>query len=194
MLGFGQVAPYTRFLDVILLPPGPQIFDDRPVRRFHPSWMYCSLHNCSDEPLFIYGPRHSSEHTTIPTSLFLLPPRQRTPRRWDCKGLLVPSDRAAIVGTSIVEGPVILKYRDLRRVKINIVAGRYQCTRSNGILAAGQLDYMVPTISAERLLGFPKCLVPSRNVQSENVEYSRFRPDCSVVKCLKWKNNLRSFA
>jgi hypothetical protein len=159
MFCFGHDDPNARCLDLILFPPGPPILDTRPVRRFHPSWIYCSLHNCSDEPLFIYGPRHSSEHTTIPTSLFLLPPGQRTPRRWDCKGLLVPSDHAAIVGTSIVEGPVVLKYRDLRRVKIDVVAGRYQCPKSNGVLVAGQLDYMVPTVSAERLLGFPRCQV-----------------------------------
>ncbi len=156
MFGFGHNDPSARFLDLILLPPGPQVFDDRPVRRFHPGWMYCSLHNCSPEPLFIYGPRHSSEHTTIPTSLFLLPPHQRTPSGWDCKGLLVPSDCIARVGTSIVEGPVVLKYRDLRRVKIDVVAGRYQCPKSNGILQAGQLDYIVPSATREQLYNFPR--------------------------------------
>ncbi len=156
---FGHNDPNARFLDLVRLPPGPMSLDTRTVRRFHPSWMYCSLRNCSHEPLFVYGPRHDLDYTTTPTSLFLLPPGQRTPRRWDCKGLLIPSGRTAVVGASIVEGPIVLKYRDLRRVKIDIVGGCYRCPKSNGILATGQMDYAVPDESYEHLLDFPRCRV-----------------------------------
>jgi len=103
-------------------------------RRFHPSWMYCQLENCTREPVFIYGPRHPSDNSTLPTSLFLLPPGSATPRRWDCKGILIPSDRDAFNGKAFVPGPVALKYRDFRRVKILAEEGVYRCPRSDGFL------------------------------------------------------------
>jgi hypothetical protein len=156
MFDIGRKEPVDRFLDLVDFPAGPPTFDPRPVRRFRPSWMYCSLQNCSDEPLFIYGPRHDTEDNTVPTSLFMLHPLERTPKGWDCKGLLIPSGCLAFNGASTITGPSVLKYRDLRRVKIRLIDGYYQCPKSNGILHPGQLDYTVPNVSHEELLSFPR--------------------------------------
>jgi len=92
----------------------------------------------------------------LPTSLFLLPAGFYTPKRWDCKGILIPSDRIATQGLSIIRGPVALKYRDLRRITITEEDGRYLCPRSNGIKEPGQIDFAIPLASYQDLLDMPR--------------------------------------
>ena len=130
-------ARVPRTLEV-LLPLQPEApFNERGRRWPHPSWMYCQIRNSACEPIFVYGPRHPSVKSSLPTSLFLLPEGQITPSRWDCKGILIPADRYALNGTMCVTGPAVLKYRDLRRVRIGMEDGAYRCPRSNGFMAAG---------------------------------------------------------
>jgi len=118
--------------------------------------MYCRAHNGCDDPIFVYGPRHPSEQTTLPTSLFLLPAGSSTPKRWDCKGILIPSDRIVTQGSSVIDGPLALKYRDMRRITIIEKDGRYLCPRSNGIKELGQIDFAIPEISYLELLSLPR--------------------------------------
>ena len=80
-------------LELVVLPNPAVGFQAKPPRRWHPWWMYCTVRNDSEEPILVYGGRHESETTTIPTSLFLLPAGRRTPHFWDCKGVLIPMDR-----------------------------------------------------------------------------------------------------
>jgi hypothetical protein len=129
--------------------------DTRAPRRFHPSWMYCRVHNRSDQPILVYGPRHSSETTATPTSLFLLASGTSTPTRWDCKGILIPSDRIATSGSAVIQGPVALN-RDLRRVTIRVEDGQYRCPRNNGVLEHGQLDFAIPLSPYLELLRLPR--------------------------------------
>jgi len=156
MFWFTKEEPDLRSIELIMLPSCKPQPDTRPARRFHPAWMYCRVHNGCDEPLFVYGPRHSSDTTTMPTSLFLLESGRSTPKRWDCKGILIPSDRHAINGRSVVCGPVALKYRDLRSANIQIKDGYYQCPKSDDFLAPGQIDYTVPTVLSHELLRIPR--------------------------------------
>jgi hypothetical protein len=155
VLGFGSEGPSVRSLELILLPSCDRLPDTRPARRFHPAWMYCRVHNRCNEPLFVYGPRHPSDASAMPTSLFLLSPGQSTPKRWDCKGILVPYDRTAVMGRSVVHGPVALKYRDMRRVTVEIDGGRYRCPSSNGVLGPGLIDFTVPLASYQELIRLP---------------------------------------
>lgn len=159
MFGIGGEESNHDSLELIVLPHGRQLPDHRLVRRFHPSWLYCRVHNASDQSLFIYGARHPSEFTTIPTSLFLLPPQRSTPKRWDCKGLLVPSGQSAYDGPKLVHGPMALKYRDMRRVTVDIKDGRYRCPRSNDVLTPGQLDFAIPSLNRQELLALTRRLV-----------------------------------
>ena len=156
MFGIGEEGPDPRSLELVMLPRRDQLPDPRPIRRFHPAWMYCRVHNSCDEPLFVYGPRHHTDATTMPTSLFLLPPGQSTPKRWDCKGILISSDRVAINGRPIAHGPVVLKYRDMRRVTIAIRGGVYQCPHSNGVRTPSDIDFAVPAVSYRTLLELPR--------------------------------------
>jgi hypothetical protein len=126
----------SRCLELVELSSRARVLDLRPVRRFYMSWMYCRVCNGSDQPLFVYGARHLSEATTVPTSLFVLPPWASTPRRWDCKGVLIPADRGVVNGSSVIRGPVALKFRDMRRVTVRIRDEQYECPRSDGVLAA----------------------------------------------------------
>jgi hypothetical protein len=121
--------------------------------------MYCRIENHAGEPFFVYGARHLSETTTIPTSLFVLHPGQSTPGCWDCKGILIPSDRIAVNGKSAIRGPVAMKYRDMRRITITITDGKYQCPQCNGILTPGQIDFAIPAAPYQELLGLPRRLV-----------------------------------
>jgi hypothetical protein len=118
--------------------------------------MYCSVRNDSDEPIFVYGPRHDTEKKGIPTSLFLLPPGRRTPHFWDCKGVLIPMGREVRVQDQAVHGPVALKYRDLRWVRVNVRDGVYYCPRHNGLLTSDQVEFPAPHLSYEQLLACPR--------------------------------------
>jgi hypothetical protein len=153
----GQVG---RVLELVVLPNEMRLPDTRPVRRFHPRGMYCRVLNGCDQPLFVYGPRHPSDATTLPTSLFLLPLGFSTLRGWDCKGVLIPAGQSAADGSSILHGPVVLKYRDFRRVAITMADGRYQCPKSNGILKSGQPDFAIPLLPYRELLNLPRRQVP----------------------------------
>lgn len=133
--------------------------DTRPVRRFHPSWMCCRAHNGSEQPIFVYGPRHPTDPTTMPTSLFLLNAGSSTPTRWDCKGILIPADCSAISGSTSIDGPVALKYRDLRRITIHVSGQQYRCPRNDGIRVPGQIDFAIPLSGYEELLSLPRRLV-----------------------------------
>jgi len=155
-LMFGSNSDQARSLELVVLPGAISPPDTRPIRRFHPSWLYCRVHNASDKPLFVYGPRHLSEHTTIPTSLFILPAGSSTPRRWDCKGILIPSDHTVAQESSIIQGPVALKYRDMRRITVTESGGLYQCPPSNGLREPGQLDFAIPLASYEALFDLPR--------------------------------------
>ena len=146
----------VRLLELVVLPSVIHPPDTRPVRRFHPSSLCCRVHNCCDQPIFIYGPRHPSERTTLPTSLFVLPAGDFTPKRWDCKGVLIPSDRSTVQGSSVIHGPIALKYRDLRRITITEEDGRYLCPRSNGIKEPGQIDFAIPLASYQDLIDMPR--------------------------------------
>jgi hypothetical protein len=148
-----------RTLELVLLPNIVRPEDMRPVRLFHPMWMYCRVTNSADETIFVYGPRHHSETTTIPTSLFVLHPRQLTPTRWDCKGILIPSDRVAQNGAEVIHGPVALKYRDMRRVIVTAKNGRYTCPRCDGVMKSSQIDFAVPLTPYQELLALHRRLV-----------------------------------
>ena len=148
-----------RYLELVVLPSVIRPPDTRSVRRFHPSWLYCRVHNGSDRPIFVYGPRHRSDETTLPTSLFILPAGASTPKRWDCKGILIPSDRTVAQGSTIIDGPVALKYRDMRRVTITEAEGHYQCPNSNGVLESEQMDFAIPLMPYHELLGCPRSRV-----------------------------------
>jgi hypothetical protein len=156
---FGARFDETRFLELVVLPSVTRPPDTRPIRRFHPRWLYCRVRNACEQPIFVYGPRHSFDQTTLPTSLFVLPAGDFTPKRWDCKGVLIPSDRSLIQGSTIIRGPVALKYRDMRRIRITEAAGQYKCPRSNGIMEPGQIDFAVPTMPYLELLNLPRHLV-----------------------------------
>lgn len=149
---FHSKSDMVSTLELVYLPCGQTREDTRRPRRFHPSWLYCSIHNCCEESLFIYGPRHLKDGAILPTSLFLLESGASTPSRWDCKGMLVPLGRHARVGGSIVDGPVAFKYRDLRRVVISMVDGIYRCPRIDKMLREGQIDFAVPSLRFEELL------------------------------------------
>jgi hypothetical protein len=156
MFGLGGPRASGKLLELVELPDSSAPVDGRPPRAFHPRWMYCRIQNDSPEPLFVYGPRHASDPTSWPTSLFLLPPARRTPKYWDCKGILIPADRTAAQGSSIIQGPIALKYRDLRRVTITISDRQYQCPRSDGVLERGQMDFAVPPMPYSELLVQPR--------------------------------------
>jgi hypothetical protein len=121
--------------------------------------MYCTVRNDSEEPIFVYGARHESETTTIPTSLFLLPAGMRTPHFWDCKGVLIPKGRDAQVGDEVIHGPVAVKYRDLRRVSVHVRDNIYFCPRHNGLLSSGQVEFPALPLSYEQLLACPRRMV-----------------------------------
>jgi hypothetical protein len=156
---FGFRSDTTRSLELVVLPSVIRPPDTRPVRRFHPNWLYCRVHNGSDRPIFVYGPRHPSEQTTLPTSLFILSAHSSTPKRWDCKGILIPSDRTVAQVPTIVHGPVALKYRDMRRIKVTESCGQYRCPSGNGIMGPDQIDFAIPLLTYQELLGFPRSLV-----------------------------------
>jgi hypothetical protein len=118
--------------------------------------MYCKVQNSSRQPIFVYGARHAYDPTTLPTSLFVLSAGSQTPKRWDCKGVLVPSDHAAKQGMSIIRGAVALKYRDMRRINVDIVGELYLCPRNNGVLTSDQIDFMVPDLMYSELLRLPR--------------------------------------
>lgn len=149
-------------LELVVLPPPPVVFWAGPTRRFHPAWLYCSVQNDSEEPIFVYGPRHKSDTVKIPTSLFLLPAKTRSPRFWDCKGVLVPMGQNALVKNQVVHGPTALKYRDLRQIHVQIKDGVYCCPRPNGILTHDQIEFPVPDRTYEELLACPRRLVKVR--------------------------------
>ena len=149
-------------LDLVVLPNPAVGFQAQPARWFHPKWMYCTIRNDSEEPIFVYGARHESETTTIPTSLFLLPAGRRTPHYRDCKGVLIPMGRDARVGDKVVHGPVALKYRDLRPVCVRVKNGIYYCPSHNGILTSEQVEFPVLHLSFEQLLACPRRMVRVR--------------------------------
>jgi len=146
----------SRALEVLLPLTSDVVFTERGRRRFHPSWMYCQIQNCTSEPIFVYGPRHPSVGSSLPTSLFILPGGQTTPSRWDCKGLLIPADRIAMKGRALIVGPAPLKYRDMRRVQIRMENGMYLCPRSNGLLPSGHVEFAAPAYSYAALLALPR--------------------------------------
>jgi hypothetical protein len=149
-------------LELVVLPQLPIVFWAGPARRFHPAWMYCSILNDSEEPIFVYGPRHKSDTTKIPTSLFLLPAKTRSPHFWDCKGVLVPMGQNALVQNQVVHGPVALKYRDVRWIRVQIKDGVYYCPRPNGVLTSEQIDFPALHLTYEELLACPRRLVRVR--------------------------------
>lgn len=150
----------NRYLELVELPSEVHAPDLRPVRRYYIPWMCCRLRNGSNQPVFVYGPRHPSDATTFPTFLFVLSPWSSTPWRWDCKGVLIPTDQNAVNGSSVVFGPVALKYRDLRRVTVSVRDGRYECPRSNGVLRRNQIDFAIPLTPYPELLSLPRRRVP----------------------------------
>lgn len=160
---FGSRSDDSHSLELVVLPSVIRPADTRPVRRFHPSWLYCRVHNSTEHPLFVYGPRHESEQTTLPTSLFILPAGSSTPKRWDCKGFLVPSDRTAIQGSSAIRGPVALKYCDMRRITVTEGGNHYRCPPSNGIMPPGQIDFAIPLIPYQDLFCLPRRMVSTHS-------------------------------
>jgi hypothetical protein len=161
MLFFGSKCTNTS-LELVILPNPAIAFQAEAPRRFHPSWMYCALTNDSREPIFIYGARHESETTTIPTSLFLLAAGRRTPPFWDCKGVLIPHCSVAQIGGEVVHGPVAVKYRDFRRVRVNVKDGVYLCPRHNGLLTSEQVEFPAPPLTYRELLACPRRIVRGR--------------------------------
>lgn len=149
---FGSGPDESPSLELVVLPGVVTAPDTRPIRRFHPSWLYCRVYNASDESLFVCGPRHPSDETTLPTSLFILPAGVYTPTRWDCKGILVPHDRSVTQSSLVITGPDALKYRDMRRIRVSMSNGQYQCPASNGVLTPGQIDFAVPSATYQELL------------------------------------------
>jgi len=151
-----------RTLELVLLPNPETAYQPKPPRWFHPAWMYCTVRNDTDESIFVYGARHESETTTIPTSLYLLPPKQRTPHFWDCKGVLIPMGREVRIKGQVIQGPVALKYRDFRWVRMRRIEDAYLCPPHNGVLTAEQMDFPAPLLSHEQLLACPRRVVRVR--------------------------------
>ena len=149
-------------LELVVLPNPAVGFQAGPPRRFHPRWMYCTVRNDSAEAMFVYGARHESETTTIPTSLFLLPAGRRTPHFWDCKGVLIPMGRIARVRDQMILGPVALKYRDFRWVRVGVEDGVYHCPRHDGLLTSEQVEFPAPHLTYEQLLSCPRRVVRVR--------------------------------
>jgi len=149
-------------LELVVQPQSPIVFWAVPTKRFHTARLYCSILNDSDEPIFVYGPRHKSDVAKIPTSLFVLPAKTRSPRFWDCKGVLLPMGQNALVQKQVVHGPVALKYRDLRRVRIEMKDGVYDRPRPNGMLTSEQIEFPAPHLTYEELLSCPRRLVRVR--------------------------------
>jgi hypothetical protein len=118
--------------------------------------MYCAVWNDSEEPLLVFGPHHESEIQLFPTSLYVLPAALRTPRFWDCKGVLIPLGRVAKVKDRVIEGPVALKYRDLRRVRIQLRGEAYLCPRPDGIFSSVHIAMPVPKLNYEQILAFSR--------------------------------------
>lgn len=144
------------FLDLIELPNFAPDYSSAPPRCLRPFWMYCSAANRSSIPLFIYGPRHQSSNMTIPTSLYVLPVGQRTPRFWDCKGILIPLNQVVHVGRVIVQGPLVLKYRDMRRPVARGDSKRLWCSPASKILGREQDEFPIPNLSSEEISKLPR--------------------------------------
>jgi hypothetical protein len=161
MLFFGSKSVSTS-LELVILPNPAIAFQAAAPRRFHPGWMYCAVTNDSREPIFVYGARHESETTTIPTSLFLLAAGRCTPPFWDCKGLLIPQGSVAQVNGEVVRAPVAVKYRDFRRVRVRVKNGVYLCPRHNGLLTGEQVEFPAPPLTYLQLLACPRRIVRAR--------------------------------
>lgn len=146
-------------LELVILTSVARPEDRRPIRRFHPSWLYCRVRNVHDRPLFVYGPRHPSDLTSLPSSLFLLPTSESTPKKWDCKGVLIPADCIVSHRDLVTYGPIVLKYRDMRRVTVRGEDKQYICPQSDGIKSPGQLDFNVPLLSYAELLQLTRTFV-----------------------------------
>jgi len=146
----------TRTLEVLKpLDPGVEFAARGRLWPYLP-WIYCKIENGTSEPIFVYGPRHSSVESSLPTSLFMLRAGHATPDRWDCKGLLIPADRTALNGTTVNAGPIALKYRDFRRVRIGLKDGVYQCPRSNGVLPSGHVEFVTKEWTHAALLSWSR--------------------------------------
>lgn len=146
-------------LQLIELPDSAPNYVAAPPRRFRPFWIFCFAKNSSDSPIFIYGPRHESATTTIPTSLYLLEPGQHTPAFWDCKGILIPQGRCVQVGRRTATGPVALKYRDMRRVRVSGNGDALFCSSPNQLLGPEQDHFPVPNLTSDQILALPRRLV-----------------------------------
>lgn len=146
-------------LELVELPDLAPDYVAAPPRWFRPFWMFCSVKNCSDSPIFVYGPRHQLATTKIPASLFVLPPGLRTPAFWDCKGIFIPSDCAAQTKRGITRGPLALKYRDFRRVVVRGDDHILVCSSPDDILDFRQDHFPIPQLTIEQLHELPKQVV-----------------------------------
>jgi hypothetical protein len=70
--------------------------------------------------------------------------------------------RTARVRDQMILGPVALKYRDLRWVRVRIEHGAYLCPRHDGLLTSKQVEFPAPHLTYEQLLSCPRRMVRVR--------------------------------
>lgn len=147
---------HSMLLELVELPDLAPDYVAAPPRWFRPFWMFCSVKNASTGPIFIYGPRHASARTRIPTSLFVLPPGRRTPAFWDCKGIFVPTDCVVHFTTGTIQGAIAVKYRDLRWITVRGSKSALFCRTPDGILRSDQNHFPVPHLTAKEVSSLAK--------------------------------------
>ena len=88
--------------------------------------------NDTDENIAVYGPKSSSDTSRFDNTLYILPPRSRTPSEWDCDGFYVPNDRVANQALSRVKGPLAIKYIGGITFTITKTGNEYNCPLNQG--------------------------------------------------------------
>jgi hypothetical protein len=80
--------------------------------------------------------------------MYFLPPGRTTPDNWDCDGFYVPNDRVARQRFSKKNGPLAIKYWDLRHFTvIKSAPDEYKCYDNNGAFRQGEINWAVPNLS-----------------------------------------------
>ena len=115
-------------------------------------WGQCI--NWTGDYLIVYGPKHESERSIFDTSPYVLPPGTTTPDGWDCDGFLLPADRVLPRWRNCKRGPLAVKFWNFRRFWVKGVnANTYRCPWDNGIFEPSQINWAIPNLSYEEILG-----------------------------------------
>jgi len=111
-----------------------------------PRWGQCI--NLTDEILIVYGPNSPKDPSHYGNSMYFLPPGCTTPDNWDCDGFYVPNDRVAKQRFSKKQGPLAIKFWDLRHFTVAKSApDEYKCYDNNGAFKQGEINWAVPNLS-----------------------------------------------